>query len=340
MRPGVARHLSPAGDRPKTGGSRHQPSLQVRRRLSFVSFVTFVVPVVRYADAMRYTAMVLLLASLGCAHATVPAPGGLAATVLPASSPGCQPGTALINATVWLQTAAEHRALARQAYSTAREALDAALADPEWIGAIEEHQGGGNQPPAIILDLDETVLDNSPYEARMIRRGIVFDRNAWNEWVEEAAAEAIPGALDFLFHARDRGVTPFYVTNRAPGEEAATRRNLEKLGLPLSSEPDTLLLLGERPEWETGDKSPRREWVARSHRVLMLIGDDLNDFANARDLDLAARDRIVDDHAAWWGRRWIVIPNPVYGSFERAVTGPDGTPCEQLQRKVNVLKER
>ena len=289
---------------------------------------------------MRYAGIVLLLACLGCAHATVPTPGGPAATVLPASHPECQPATALVNATLWLQTAAEYRAATRQAYTVARRALDAALADPEWLGTTEERGANGGQPPAIILDVDETILDNSPFEARMIHRGITFDQAAWNEWVEESAATAILGAADFLVYARERGVTPFYVTNRAAGEEGATRRNLERLGLPVSTEPDTLLLLGERPEWDTSDKAPRREWVAQSYRVLMLVGDDLNDFVSARGLDLASRNRLVEDHAAWWGSRWILIPNPVYGSFERAVTGTGGTACEQLQRKVNALRDR
>ncbi len=292
---------------------------------------------------MREAAIALLLASSiglsGCAHA-VPPSTAPAAAVLPASHPGCQPGTALVNATLWLQTSAEYRAAARQAYSGARAALDAALADPQWVGALEERGDQAGQPPAIVLDLDETVLDNSPFEARMIHRGFAFDQDAWNEWVEEAAATAILGAADFLSYARERGVTPFYVTNRAAGEEAATRRNLQALGLPLGSDPDTLLVLGERPEWQTSDKSPRREWVARSYRLLMLVGDDLNDFVSARQLDLAGRNRAVEDHAAWWGRRWILIPNPVYGSFERAVTGAGGTPCEQLQRKVDALRDR
>jgi acid phosphatase len=289
---------------------------------------------------MRYAAIVLLLACLGCAHATVPPAGAPAATVLPANDPGCQPATALVNATLWLQSAAESRAAARQAYSAARIALEAALADPAWVGALEEREAEAGQPPAIILDLDETVLDNSPFEARMIHRGIIFDQEAWNEWVEESAATALPGAADFLSYARERGVTPFYVTNRAAGEEAATRRNLERLGLPLGTGPDTLLVLGERPDWQTSDKSPRRASVARSHRVLMLVGDDLNDFVSARGLDPAARRRAVEEHAAWWGRRWILVPNPVYGSFERAVTGTEGTPCEQLQRKVIALRDR
>ncbi|HSK11017.1 MAG TPA: HAD family acid phosphatase [Vicinamibacterales bacterium] len=260
-------------------------------------------------------------------------------TVLPASTPDCQPATALVNATLWLQSSAEYRAATRQAYTAARQAIDLALADPAWVGAIEE-TGGGPQVPAVILDVDETVLDNSPFEARMIRRGVAFDQASWNEWVEEAAATAILGAADFLAYARSRGVTPFYVTNRAAAEEAATRRNLEKLGLPVSTEPDTLLTLGERPGWDTGDKSLRRAWVARSYRVVAIVGDDLNDFASARDLTPAARNAIVEEHAAWWGTRWFLIPNPVYGSFERAVTGPGGTPCEQLQRKVDALRDR
>ena len=137
-------------------------------------------------------------------------------------------------------------------------------------------------------------------------------------------------------------MTLFYVTNREAREEQGTRRNLEQLGFPLGGDASspTLLLRGLRPEWAPSDKSPRRAWVASSYRVLLLLGDDLNDFANARDLSRADREALVGRMADWWGTRWIIVPNPMYGSFERAFTAGAKTPCEELQKKIGALRDR
>jgi len=296
---------------------------------------------------MRIALTLLLVPFLACARATAPAGGGApakpAAPVAPvAPQEGCNPGHALVNAALWVQGSAEYRAGALQAYAAARRALDAALEDPSWAGATEESASDPSQPPAVILDLDETAIDNTPYEARMITRGMVYDAPSWNEWVSEAAARAVPGASEFLAYAKRRGVTPFYVTNREAREEQGTRRNLEALGFPLGNDPahPTLLLRGLRPEWATSDKSPRRSWVASSHRLLLLLGDDLNDFANTRELTVADRAALVDRTASWWGTRWIIVPNPMYGSWERAFTTGAKTPCEELRKKVEALRDR
>lgn len=297
-----------------------------------------------YAWRMRLALTLLLLPTLACAHATKPGSGPVssAASQAPVVQEGCEPGMALVNAALWVQSSAEYRASALQAYAAARRALDAALADPSWVGATEESPSDPSQPPAVILDVDETVIDNTPYEARMIRRGTVYDLPSWNEWVSEAAAKAVPGAADFLAYAKSRGVTLFYVTNRDAREEAGTKRNLEALGFPLGADPQvpTLLLQGLRPEWASSDKSPRRAWVAASYRVLLLLGDDLNDFANARELSPKDRDAVVERAASWWGTRWIIVPNPMYGSFERAITSGAKTPCEQLRKKIEALRDR
>ena len=292
---------------------------------------------------MRIALTVLLATALGCAPATKPAsPGSSAPPPPPTAQAGCNAGHALVNATLWVQTSAEYRASALQAYAAARRALDAALADPTWVGATEDSSSGAAQPPAVILDLDETAIDNTAYEARMITRGIQYDAESWNQWVSEAAAKAVPGAVEFLAYAKSRGVTPFYLTNREAREEEGTRRNLEALGFPMGTDPSqpTLLLRGLRPEWASSDKSPRRSWVASSYRVLLLLGDDLNDFANARELSIQDRDAIVERMASWWGSRWIIVPNPMYGSFERAVTSGAKTPCDELQKKIGALRDR
>lgn len=280
---------------------------------------------------MRFAMLALTLFAFACAT-TAPAPPPAAA----ATPPPCNPGMALLNATVWVQSGAEYRANAIQTYATARRMLDAALADPAWH--TEDGTSDPSQPPAVILDADETVIDNTAYEARVIKLGKTFDDDTWKQWGEEAAAEAVPGAAEFLAYAKSRGVTPFFITNRDFDEEPGTRRNLEKLGYPVSTDPDNILTRGEKPEWKS-DKTSRRAHVAASYRVLLLFGDDLNDFANARDKSAAERDAIIDRTLALWGTRWFMLANPIYGSWERSITGGTGTPCEQLQKKIDALQE-
>ncbi len=271
-------------------------------------------------------ALLLAVALSACATArpNPPAPPPVPPSTTGAEAPPSEHPT--LYATLWIQTAAEYRASAWQAYAAARSSLARALEDTTWTAAIEQERTGyGGLPPAIILDVDETVLDNSPNQARLIRSGGAFDPESWTQWVEEGRAPPIPGAPEFLALADSLGVTVFYVTNRDAPHEAATRRNLEAAGMPLDPDVDTILLRGEREEWAS-DKSSRRRTVAERYRVVLLVGDDFNDFVPA-NLPRAERDRLVERYRDRWGERWIVLPNPTYGSWERALysaaTDPD-----------------
>src|SRR3954466_15149595 len=163
-----------------------------------------------------------------------------------------------LNAVVWTQTSAEYRAVARQAYRIARVQLDAALADPSWTAATEQAAAAA-LPPAVILDLDETVLDNSAFQARMFGdwtpfRAIPYSEDAWNRWCDERKAGAVPGAIDFLTYAASRGVTPIYVSNRDHAVEPATRDVLTRLGAPVDDARDTVLTRHENG-WDASDKT-------------------------------------------------------------------------------------
>lgn len=279
-----------------------------------------------------------------CAHTTVPAPAPITTPAAPvAAAPvaaPCNPGHTILSATLWQQASAEYEATTRGIFAAARRSLDAALADPSWIGATEETADGASQPPAIVVDADETVVDNTPFQTRVIRAGHTFDKKMWETWVSEAAARAVPGAAEFLSYAASRGVAVFYVTNRDhPQETAGTRENLVRLGFPVNEDYSNVLLRGGRPEWKS-DKSTRRAHAAATHRVLLLFGDDLNDFANAREATAAERDAIVERHAAWWGTRWFMLPNAMYGSWERAAIGSGHEGCDEVQRKVDALVDR
>jgi 5'-nucleotidase (lipoprotein e(P4) family) len=285
---------------------------------------------------MRKSAPLLLLLVVACATAPQPQPVVAAATMTPAP-PLCNPGIALLNSTVWVQLGAEYRASALATFGTARRMLDAALADPSWNA--EEGTSDPSQPPAIILDSDDTIFDNTPFEARVLAQGKTYDQATWDQWVAEASTDAVPGAASFLAYAKSRGVTSFYITNREAKEEAGTRQRIQNLGFPLDPNVDTLLVRGEREEWKSADKTARRDFVAATYRVLLVLGDDLNDFANARDKSVAERYQIVADKENWWGTKWFLVPNPMYGSWERAVTGGTGSPCEQVQKKVDALRK-
>jgi acid phosphatase len=216
--------------------------------------------------------------------------------------------------------------------------LQLALQDTSWTAALEQQPGYGSLPPAVIVDVDETMLDNSPYAARLIEARQGFSEESWGRWVNEAVAEEVPGAVAFARLARELGVEVFYVTNRNAELEDGTRRNLLSAGFPAGMAPDVYLLRHEREEWGS-DKTTRRAFVAQDYRILILAGDDLNDFVSGARSTRAAREVLVKRHAANWGSKWFVLANPTYGSWEAALTfGESGlSPEELVQRKLESL---
>lgn len=247
-----------------------------------------------------------------------------------------------LNAVLWVQTAVEYRATALQAYALGRRALDEALADPTWTALLEQQGDYAELPPAVILDIDETVLDNSPYEARLLLDRATYDESSWAAWVEQRAAEAVPGAREFVVYAAARGVAVFYVSNRRAPLEAATRDNLAAEGFPLDDTIDTVLLRGEIPAWEASDKTPRFRHIAADHRVLLMFGDNMGDFTAASGGDVAERAAFATEHVEYWGTRWITLANPTYGSFISAVLGEGGPTSWEVavQRKKQALDPR
>jgi len=217
-------------------------------------------------------------------------------------------------ASLWATASAEYAAVALQTYAAARQKLDLALADPAWTASLGQSEGYESLPPAIIIDLDETVLDNRPFQMRLIREGLDFDEEMWNEWVRESRAKAIPGSVEFLLYAHQRDVAIFYLTNRAHSVEKATRTNLAALGAPLDPEIDTVLTKNEEANWGS-DKESRLARVAASYRVLLILGDHLRDFVSVEGSSRDERRKITFDHAAMWGEKWFMLPNPLYGSW-------------------------
>ncbi|PAU95494.1 5'-nucleotidase, lipoprotein e(P4) family [Aliifodinibius salipaludis] len=223
------------------------------------------------------------------------------------------------SATLWAQNAAEYKALTTSVYNTALSNLGMAIEDSYWTAyPKQEDQKMRKLPAAVILDVDETVLDNSPFQARMIKQKSSFDPEQWNDWVMEAKANPIAGAVEFTQRAADHGVAVFYLTNRETKVEEGTRQNLKKLGFPLSENQDRILSNNERDNW-TSAKTERRAYVAKNYRIIMIFGDDLNDFVPAKGISQQERSELVENNSSKWGKFWYVLPNPSYGSWENAL---------------------
>ncbi|WP_340103975.1 5'-nucleotidase, lipoprotein e(P4) family [Rhodohalobacter sp. 8-1] len=240
--------------------------------------------------------------------------------------------------TLWIQTAAEYEALTYQAYNTSVRLLPVALDDSFWTASLEQGESFADLPPAIILDVDETVLDNSYYEARGILDETGYDPDTWNAWVREMEAEAIKGAVELTSQADDMGISVFYITNRSADVQSATEQNLRDEGFPVAE--GAVMSNGGRPDW-TSAKTERRQLVADDYRVLMLFGDDLNDFVSARGISINQRKQLVEEHRDKWGYKWFVFPNPNYGSWERALyTGDEQTDEERQQSRLDRLETK
>jgi len=236
-------------------------------------------------------------------------------------------------ATLWVQNAAEYNALTTQTYHNAISYLEVALSDSSWTASLEQQPNFTSLPPAVVLDVDETVLDNSAFQARMIKQGSDFDLEQWNKWVSEAKADAVPGALTFIEAAEDLGIAIFYVTNREVSVEEGTRKNLSDLGFPLPPAKDVILSNGEQQNWNS-NKINRRTHVAESYRILMLFGDDLNDFLPAKNISREKRDDLIEKHEEKWGRKWHILPNPVYGSWEQALYNFDNSLSDSEKEEI------
>jgi len=254
---------------------------------------------------------------------------GLAADTVPEND--------ALNATLWESNSVEYRGNTIGAYELAKIRLDQALADKSWSALGQTNVE--DRLPAVILDADETVLDNGPYEAWLIKTRHDFSSKTWNAWVAAAVAKAVPGAVEFTQYADGKGVKVFYVTNRTADQEEATRRNMAALGFPMGGNTNTFLMVKGRDDW-TQKKGTRRDFVAKDYRVLLLFGDQYGDFSDDFDGSEADREKSFDANKAHFGHDWIVIANPEYGSFESAPFQANYklSADERRQKKLDALR--
>jgi 5'-nucleotidase (lipoprotein e(P4) family) len=226
----------------------------------------------------------------------------------------------LVSATNWFQKSAEMRACFYQAYNFAELKLS------------EHHKNyKGHKPAAVVLDIDETVLDNSPYEKQLIETGVLYSSKTWKVWTDKAAAKALPGALEFTMAAKNMGVEVIYISNRKVNEMESTVNNLISAGFPNADSHFVYL----REMDKSGDKTERRARVMEKYEVLLLIGDNLTDFNQmfgGRGFNLGFDS--VDSYKKEFGDKFIILPNPMYGEWEGAIYGNDYSQTPEKKRAL------
>ena len=224
--------------------------------------------------------------------------------------------------TLWYQNAAEVDALYQQGYNVATNKLKELLKQPT------------DKPYSIVLDIDETVLSNIPFQVKMIKDGTAFNPKLWDEWVQKAEAKPVAGAKEFLQFADKNKVQIYYISDRTDAQVDATIKNLEAQGLPVQGR-DHLMFKKE------GDKSKegRRQEVIKHTNLVMLFGDNLVDFAEFSTKSEADRDKMFEQLKAEFGDKFIIFPNPMYGSWESAVyKGEKKDGKGQSEARMNALK--
>ncbi|MCX2432903.1 5'-nucleotidase, lipoprotein e(P4) family [Pedobacter sp. GR22-10] len=226
------------------------------------------------------------------------------------------------NAVLWQQTSGEYRALCFQAYNFARLSLKEAL----WADTSKK-------PNCIIVDIDETVLDNSPFQGHEIKKGLSYDAADWTQWTSLARADTVPGALAFLKFAAAKNIETFYLSNRDEKDYAATLKNLQAFDFPYANDAHLLVAKG------TSNKEPRRQKIAETHNILMLCGDNLSDFSNIFYRENKNTFEQVNENQNLFGIKYIVLPNPMYGDWEKPLyQGEKPSDQEKAKQRLGRLK--
>ncbi|MDH3531664.1 MAG: hypothetical protein OEO82_01975 [Gammaproteobacteria bacterium] len=271
---------------------------------------------------VTYRLLLIAVASIFCAScATAPAP----------QAPVATPDVAAQDlGNLWVKYAAEYQAITRQVYQAAAAALPGFIGDSSW-SALPEQNGSEELPAAVILDVDETVVSNVDFQMSFEPP---FTNMKMYEWNEANVATPVAGVVEFVDTARQAGVTVFFVTNR-PCERVngdpdpcpqkrSTIEDIAEIGITTDA---AHVFLSDEQGWNR-EKSTRRQHLARTHRIIMLFGDDLGDFLPCVRAKVyapcttaataASRQRMVDEHREYWGHGWYVLPNPMHGSWTSA----------------------
>jgi 5'-nucleotidase (lipoprotein e(P4) family) len=228
----------------------------------------------------------------------------------------------LVNATIWFQRSPEMKALYYQGYNLAKLRL------------AEFAKQKTSKPKAVVVDIDETMIDNSPFEAQQIIESTGYSPESWKRWSGLASAKALPGAVEFTHYCDSLGITVIYISNRSIDEIKTTLKNLDSLGFSFAKNENLYFKSG------TSSKKIRRDKVSEKYSIVMLIGDNLNDLSEVfenRGADWGTS--VVELNKREFGNRFIVLPNPMYGEWEKNIYkgAIDLTPTQKRSLRLKTV---
>ena len=226
-----------------------------------------------------------------------------------------------IQATYWYQSAAENAALYHQGFNIAKDRIDEI--------AKMKH----TKKPAVVLDIDETIIDNSFFQAESIREKLPYSKERWNNWVKKEVATAVPGAIRFIEYALEKNVTVIFITNREESVRESTLRNLAAIGFPVLPNENYLF------RTTVSDKTERRAIMAEKYELLLFMGDNLSDFSAVFD-DRSVNNGFgaVEENSDQFGRNFIVFANPTYGDWQKELLTNGDESCTD-KKMVKDLRE-
>lgn len=228
-----------------------------------------------------------------------------------------------VNATLWYSESLENKYLYLSLYDRATQIVG------------EKLHMDRKRPSAVVLDLDETVLNNAPYQKERISKGLGYSPTSWDEWVRREKAEALPGALEFTQFCMRNEVAVFYISNRSEETLPETLSNLQKLGFP-NAEPSYVML-----KTNTSNKDIRRKKVSTEYDVLVYLGDQLSDFSSIfEDAEQPISEQKLAGMFESMKHQFILFPNPMYGRWEKELMGPESlSPEKKVERKQGILNQ-
>lgn len=209
-----------------------------------------------------------------------------------------------VKAVLWMQRSAEYRALCYQAYNIAWREIEMAMA---------KHKKE-DRPLAIIIDVDDTILDNTPLISGCVGTKWLAHDEQWSSWCHDEQAEPMPGAVEFLQAVDRLGVGIFYITGREEEQDGeCSLRNMKRVNFPQVSKGHVLM---KKPKFS---KSARFALVKKDYDVILYMGDSMTDFPLGVGGLWQERKIVADKFKDDYGTKYILLPNPTYGGWESAL---------------------